>query len=201
MAPISKMSGGENPSVAPADRPPLAFKRLSPECGRGAFSCGDDEIDKWFRNKSLNHHQNYRCRVVTAHLNDNPAPVGFFAMCIRLERDDQLDTERRAASRSQSGLFTSVQLNSVAVQRTMQRQGFGTVLMGAALAEFYEIVIRTGIYALTLVAANRTVVDFYNQLGFVVYGDRDTSMPKMILPAASVVELIGTAGASSPQIS
>jgi GNAT superfamily N-acetyltransferase len=201
MAPISKMSGDESPSVTPADLPPLAFKRLSPECGRGAFSCGDADIDKWFRNKSLDHHQDYRCRVVTAHLNNNPTPVGFFAMCIRLEKDDQLDLDHRIESRSQSGLFTSVQLNSVAVHRTMQRQGLGTVLMGAALAEFYEIVIRTGIYALTLVAANRAVVDFYSKLGFVVYGDRDTSMPKMILPAASVVELIETAGGSSPQVS
>jgi GNAT superfamily N-acetyltransferase len=196
------MSGDESHPAKTAEfPPPLSFKRLSPECGRGAFSCGDNDIDRWFRGQSLNHHQNYRCRVVTAHLTNNPVPVGFFAMCIRLERDDQLEQARRAESRSQSGMFTSVQLNSVAVQRTMQRQGIGTVLMGAALAEFYEIVIRTGIYALTLVAANRSVVDFYERLGFIVYGDHDTSMPKMILPAASVVELIGAGGSATHLIS
>jgi GNAT superfamily N-acetyltransferase len=123
--------------------------------------------------------------------------MGFYAMTVQLEQASNLDRQTRGSTKSQGGFFSAVQLCSVAVEKAMQRQGFGTVLMGAALHDFYEIVVRTGIYAMTLMAANRDVVDFYSQLGFVVYGDPESHMPKMILPAASVIEIIERDGATT----
>jgi GNAT superfamily N-acetyltransferase len=186
-------SESEKPSDAlKAKAPPtLEFKRLTAECGRGAFACGNGDIDSWFRNKAFKHHQDLKARVVTAHLLNNAKPVGFYAMTIRLEKDDQLDMPRRMLARPQSGHFTSVQLCSVAVQRSLQRQGIGTILMGAALQDFYEVAVRTGIYALTLVAVDREVAKFYERLGFVQYGNPDAMQPKMLLPADSVIETLG----------
>jgi ribosomal protein S18 acetylase RimI-like enzyme len=128
--------------------------------------------------------------VVTAHFLGNPVPVGFYAMTIRLETESDLGPESGFRFFSQAGLFSAVRLCSVAVQLELHRQGFGTVLMGAALRDFYEIVTRTGINAMTLEAANHGVIAFYEGLGFVRYGRSDTPMPKMILPAKSVVEMI-----------
>src|SRR4051794_32697703 len=115
------------PRARTPNTPALVFRRLSPACGRGVFSCGDKEIDRWFRTQALDEHLNHRCRVVTAELSDDPSPVGFFAMCIRLEKDDELDPSERAHNRSDTGYFPSVQLSSVAVHASMQRQGIGTV--------------------------------------------------------------------------
>ncbi|WP_256442511.1 hypothetical protein [Bradyrhizobium sp. CCBAU 53338] len=42
------------------------------------------------------------------------------------------------------------------------------------------------------------MVSFYQRLGFVVYGDPNDPMPKVILPAASVVEAIEGAGPVNP---
>jgi len=47
-----------------------------------------------------------------------------------------------------------------------------------------------GIFALTLVAVDRPTTAFYQKLGFVVYGDPDATMPKMLLPARSVIETV-----------
>lgn len=62
-------------------------------------------------------------------------------------------------------------------------------MMGAAIRDFYEVAVRTGIYAMTLEAVDRNVAKFYERLGFVHYGDPERMMPKMLLPAASVIEL------------
>ena len=70
----------------------------------------------------------------------------------------------------------------------MQRQKLGTVMMCAVLGDFYEVAVRTGVYALTLVAINQDVASFYRGLGFVPYGP-DSDMPKLLLPSKSVIEM------------
>jgi ribosomal protein S18 acetylase RimI-like enzyme len=131
--------------------------------------------------------------VVTGHFVDDPASVvGFYAMSIQLEKEIELGSRHAAGSKGQSGSFATVQLWSVAVQKPLQRQGYGTVLMGAALRDFYEIVIRTGIFSMTLQAANAEVAKFYEKLGFTRYGYlSELAMPKMILPAQAVIDIIG----------
>jgi hypothetical protein len=62
--------------------------------------------------------------------------------------------------------------------------------MGTALQDFYEIVNRTGIFAMTLQALNRDLMDFYRKLGFEIYGNQYATMPKMILSAQAVVDTI-----------
>lgn len=188
--PTSTTNDAPEAPTKPPDRPPLQFKRLTAECGRGAFVCGNQDIDAWFRKDAWDHHCQLRARVVTGHLPGNSTPIGFYAMTMRLEKEDQLDRQSRASSRSQSGYFMSAQLCSVAVHRGVQRQGLGTILMGAALVDFYEVAVRTGIYALTLIAVDQEIAKFYKKLGFGFYGDMNAIMPKMILPAASVMEMI-----------
>jgi len=188
-SPTSTTSDGEKPQKANVR--PLEFRRLAADCGRGAFVCGDRDIDRWFRENALDHHNDLTCRVVTAHLADMPEPVaGFYAMTIRLEKEIELGGKNAAGSKGQGGQFAVVQLCYVAVQRDLQNQGYGTVLMGAALQDFYDVVIRTGIFAMTLQAANRDLMEFYQKLGFIVYGNTFAIMPKMILSAEAVIEII-----------
>jgi GNAT superfamily N-acetyltransferase len=160
---------------------------------RGTFVCGYRDIDRWFREDALKCHAELQYRVVTAHLvGQLDSVVGFYAMTTLLESQIELEGGSRwLGFRPQSGRFSTVQLSYVAVHRDLQRQGYGTVLMGAVLQDFYEVVIRTGIFSLTLQAINRDVMDFYKRLGFVQYGNPHAEMPKMILPAQSVIETIG----------
>jgi hypothetical protein len=62
--------------------------------------------------------------------------------------------------------------------------------MAAALQDFYDVVNRTGIFAMTLQASKRDLMQFYDKLGFVVYGNPQAVMPKMILSAEAVIETI-----------
>jgi len=183
--------GDGKPVEAKPTPPVLEFKRLGAQCNRGAFLCGNDDIDGWFKNNSLDHHNNLRARVTTAHLVGNNAPVGFFAMSWRIESADLLGSQRERSARPHNGYFASVRLSSVAVQREMQRQGIGTILMGAALDDFHIIAVRTGVFALTLEAVDRETMKFYDGLGFVPYGPADAMMPKMLLPADAIIAARG----------
>ena len=62
--------------------------------------------------------------------------------------------------------------------------------MGSVIQNFYEIAVRTGIYAMTLSAIDSKTTEFYERLGFVHYGDPGAAQPNMLLPSRSVIELI-----------
>jgi len=135
--------------------PELEFKRLSEHCRRDAFSCGDREIDRWFRKDALKAHSRMGAgfRVVTAHLVGDPRPAGFYALCMYLENENNLEKSGRPKLFSRSGFFPTLRLGYLAVNRSMQRQKIGTTIMGAVLDDFYQIAVRTGVYALTLTAS------------------------------------------------
>jgi GNAT superfamily N-acetyltransferase len=190
----TNVDGQQSAEATRTEPPTLEFKRLSADCRRGAFSCGQRDIDKWFKDKSFKHHQTLRTRVVTAHLLDNPNPVGFYALTMKLEPESLLERDKRLFSLSEGGYFPTVQLSWIAVQKQMQRKKLGTVMMGAVLGDFYEVAVRTGVYALTLVAINQDVANFYKGLGFVPYGP-DSATPKLLLPSKSVIEMAEQTGA------
>lgn len=156
--PTSQTSESETTNDARADPPALEFRRLTHHCARARFCCGHNEIDDWFRRQSHDDHEALACRVTTVHLIDNPDPVGFYAMTTRLQRVSEFAQYAPAGSRQQGGYLTTVQLSWVAVMRECQRRGFGTVMMGAALRDFYEIVIRAGVCAMTLQAIDLRVL-------------------------------------------
>jgi GNAT superfamily N-acetyltransferase len=185
--------GVESLLGSPSPAATLEFRSLGDPCRCDRFSCGDQDIDKWFRGKAAKQHGNLRCRVVTAHFVGNDAPVGFYSMCWRLEPEDLLHSDDRQwfsrFFRPESGMFATLQLQHVAVQKPLQRQGFGTVIMGHALNAYLNVVVTAGDIPLTLVAKNKDVESFYFDLGFRRYGE-SVDMPRMLLPSASVLELI-----------
>jgi GNAT superfamily N-acetyltransferase len=125
---------------------------------------------------------------MTGHLPNNPNPVGFYATAMKLEAVADLPREHRLQLRWDGGsLFPVMHLRYVGVVRPPQRQGFGRVLMGAALDDFYEVATRTGIFALTLVAIDQKTADFYMKLGFITFGNPDATQPSLLLPAAAVI--------------
>lgn len=188
------MSGGEsnNKNASPDDLT-LEIRRLTDQCSRAAFSCGEKDIDKWFQKKALKHHLSMNCRVVTGHLPGNAHPVGFYAATMRLENESDLPKEQKSLLNwdgwGSNRVFPAMHLRYVGVTKPMQRQGFGKVLMGAALEDFYQVATRTGIFALTLVAIDRKTANFYRKMGFIDFGDANVAQPKLLLPAASIIDL------------
>jgi GNAT superfamily N-acetyltransferase len=189
MANTSITNGSKKPARQKIDPARIEFKRLSADCPRGAFSCGYEHIDRFFNDRSLDEHTGLFARTVTAHLDGAAEPVGFYAMAIGPEPADQFAEEptfvQRIAAVFKSQQLTTVQLLWFGVQTGLQRQGIGTLLMGHALDDFYQVVDRTGVAALTLQPISSNAAAFYTEIGFRPYG----SGKRMLLSADAVLEV------------
>jgi GNAT superfamily N-acetyltransferase len=94
--------------------------------------------------------------------------------------------------RAQLSSLHAVHLQWVAVETDLQRSGIGTLLMGSAIEDFYQIADRTGIAALTLTPISNAAASFYGSLGFITYGSGD--LPPMFLPAETVIRARESSG-------
>ena len=177
----------------------IDFRRLSASCPRGPFSCGYVHIDDFFNNKALEEHDSLFARTVTAHLDGADSPVGFYSMAIGSEPADQFTEQQSLIDRIKYQFFrsqqlTTVQLIWVAVASSSHRMGIGTLLMGHALDDFYQIVDRTGVAALTLQPISTNARMFYDSIGFKPYA----SGKRMLLSAEAVIATRALLKASPP---
>ena len=189
------MSGEENKPNPEADKPDppiLEFKRLTAECGRGAFSCGEREVDEWFRGACLKDHSNLKMRTVIAREVDDLRVSGFYTLRLQTEKLSDLSGSSKINIFSPGGYVPVVRVCWVAVRNDVQRRGFGTVIMGSVPKDFHEIVLKTGLSFLTLSAINEKTTEFYARLGFQRYGSKST-YPSMFLNAQAVIESLGEA--------
>lgn len=179
-------------TLAPEKRLPLKISPLVDPPRRGAFACGERDIDEYFLDKAHKHHSGLRCRISVAHSAVDDTLVGFYGLSIKLESEQLLDKAFHGKVRAERAQFASVHLDWLAVQKPLQRQGNGTTIMGAALRSFYDVVMVTGIIGMTLVALDAKAVAFYESLGFAKYGPLVLPQ-KMFLPAQTVVDLVRAA--------
>lgn len=175
------------PKADRAPTPTIEFRRLGSKVGRGAFLCGEREIDDWV-GSAFKHHERLNARVWAAHLKGNDAIAGFYALRIRLEPDNDIDGHG-GAFRSEDSRFAAVQLMYLGVQQRLQGTGIGELMMGHAIREFGHVADRTGICAMTLVAINAQRADWYQRLGFRPYGT-PCERPKLFLPAKAAIAMV-----------
>lgn len=183
---MSASSAKSEDVKSPAGQP-LEFRHLDAACRRDGFSCGLHEIDKWFRKTSVRCHDGFKSRVTTAHFLGNTSPVGFYSLRIALEDESLLDRSDRHILRPERRVFASLQLEYIAVQRSLLGMGLGEQVLIHAVNAFHDVVLATGIVAMTLVAANERAVRFYERLAFRRYGSAGSQ--RMLLPALTAVEM------------
>jgi GNAT superfamily N-acetyltransferase len=181
-------TSGQRPDRKKIDPARIEFRRLSATCRRGAFSCGYVHIDNFINTQAMDNHQSLFARTITAHLDGNDTPIGFYAMTAGPEPADLFVEEQSLFERIKSQFFskdqlTTVQLLWVGVESSLHRQGIGTLLMGHALDAFYQVVDCTGIAALTLSPISANAATFYASMGFKPYA----SGKRMFLSAEAVI--------------
>lgn len=197
---ILSISGKTLTSSQKIDPSRITFRRLCESIDRGAFYCGEVLIENWFGAFAFRDHSSLYSRVITAHLDNNSDPVGFFAMTLNTESESEISGHWSVKDYIFSGSsMIVVHLKYVAVREGLHRQGIGTLLMGRALDDFAMIADRAGAYAITLVYLSDDTRKFYESLGFEYYGRRKKAR-KMLLPAQSVLEAMMQEEASSKAI-
>ena len=172
----------------------LRYEPLSAACPKGAFSCGDSDIDSWFLKRSHDQHDRLRCRVTTVHLGDNPAVVAFYSLRVTLEDETLLAPSNPIKFWATARVFPSLHLEWLAVHGPYQGKKIGTVIMGRVLETFRDAVLETGLPVLTLIPINDRVRAFYTRLGFDPYAAHK-GRPNLMLPGQSVLDMYNKAKA------
>ncbi|WP_295191129.1 N-acetyltransferase [uncultured Brevundimonas sp.] len=169
----------------PFDIADLEFRPLSDDCPRGAFSCGDRDIDRWFLKKADDSHREFQSRVTTVHAPTGLCPVGFFALSWIAERESLLPQSPKSRD-----YFPALHLEYVAVRRDFQGHGIGQYIMGRVLELYLDAADATAVPALTLIALNERAERFYKDLGFAPYAREEFGAGKrMLLPIQTALEL------------
>ena len=164
------------------------FKPLSASVAREAFSCGDDEIDRWFRKKALEFHDSCKGRVITVHhpsSEDGQAaqhPVAFFAFAIAPQPESHLDKSHRFRRYvvQPHRCFLSLEIQYIAVRASRQNRNIGRLIMGWLVQHFIDAIDRFAIPVMTLNAINERAEKLYREFGFQKYGDQASR--RLMLP-------------------
>ncbi|WP_156379025.1 MULTISPECIES: hypothetical protein [Rhizobium] len=135
---------------------------------RGAFCCGVDRIDNFFRNNALKSHKAYAQRVFVASKHGDKTPVGFYALTIMTFRPGMSEAADKKFGRFDA--IPSIYLTMIARDKGASK-GLGTHMMLDAFKRSLEVREHVGVYALTLHAYNDDVRSIYEKLGFQVFAD------------------------------
>lgn len=175
----------------------LEYRPLSDQCPRGAFSCGDPDIDEWFLKRSKGNHDGLKCRVTTVHIGAAPEVVAFYSLKIALEDERMLEKTNPMRFWAQNRIYPALHLEWLAVDKGHQKRQIGTAVMGRVLETFRDAVLETGIPVLTLVPINDEVQAFYAKLGFYAYAAHQKRRD-MMLPGQSVLDMYEKAVTGQP---
>jgi GNAT superfamily N-acetyltransferase len=151
----------------------IRFEPLGPEHDRGAFCCGNDTVNNFFRD-CMDEHQGYRCRVHVALDNESSALLGYYALRLLL-----VGPKKYAQP--------EIELQMIGVQGDLQGQGIGTALMANAFEKIYSVAKTIGVTSLWLDAANERAAGFYARLGFEPV---DVGTMKMFIPVKTIIEVV-----------
>lgn len=134
------------------------------------FVCGEADIDKWFRAKSLKDHIRHKHIVTCAHLApDSLHPVGFFALSTVIEEARNLPSVSYIPFFGPPHYFPWLSMVYLAVDKAHQRQGIGSTMMVRVIRDFADLGERIGLPLLILTPLNGKLADFYEKLGFERY--------------------------------
>jgi ribosomal protein S18 acetylase RimI-like enzyme len=134
---------------------------------RDGFDCGSEPLNLFLRQTARQHAERGISRtfvLVDENASDPKPIVGFFSLNLcQIESESLSPAEARKLPRNVSG----IRLGRLAVAKDRQRQGFGKILLAAALGKFIEIFNTAGGIGLFVDAKDLAAKRYYEQFGFV----------------------------------
>ena len=134
---------------------------------RDGFDCGSELLNLFLKQTARQHAERgiSRTFVLVDEIASEPKPIlGFFSLNIcQIQSETLAPVEAKKLPRIVSG----VRLGRLAVAKEHQRQGFGKVLLAAAMEKFMEIFNRAGGIGLFVDAKDQEAKRYYEQFRFV----------------------------------
>lgn len=161
----------------------LTILSLSGNHNRKEFDCGKTELNEWLNRFARQHQERDISQTFVAVDPALPSKIlGFYALTACEVVTEELPAEIAARLPRKA---PGVRLGRLAVDRSVQRQRVGQLLLMDALRRSCEIRKHVGMFALFVDAKDEDAVAFYEKYGFLAFPD---SPKTLVLPLAKVCE-------------
>jgi GNAT superfamily N-acetyltransferase len=147
----------------------LTIQPLTGSHDRNRFECGSAALDLWLRNTAGQHQKRGISRAFVAVCDDEPARIrGHYALTACEVVASALPGDlAKKLPRSVPG----VRLGRLAVDRSVQRQGLGEILLVDAIRRANHVTTHIGVHALFVDAKDEQAARFYRAYGFKPFPD------------------------------
>ncbi|OGA46318.1 MAG: GNAT family N-acetyltransferase [Betaproteobacteria bacterium RIFCSPLOWO2_12_FULL_62_58] len=142
----------------------LSIQPLRGNHDRSRFDSGSGELDLWLRQTAQQHQRRGISKTFVAVADDEPSRVlGFYALtaCEVVSQDLPDDLAKRLPRK-----VPGIRLGRLAVDRTVQGQGLGELLLMDALDRARRVLEHVGVHALFVDAKDERAAAFYRKYGF-----------------------------------
>ncbi|MGC8548198.1 MAG: GNAT family N-acetyltransferase [Acidobacteriaceae bacterium] len=157
---------------------------------RAAFTCGEEALDRYFRERASRDMQNGLAAVfIVVPENDLRNIVGFFTLSSQQIACAALPEELRKKTGRYSVVGVTL-LGRMAVAKEFQKRRLGRFILFAALCEAWKATSHVSSFAVVVDAKSEGVVPFYEKYGF-----RRLAANRLMLPMKTIADLIGSHGA------
>lgn len=148
----------------------MLIEPLTRQHDRKSFDCGDDEINRFLREKALQDHERDLSRTMVLST-DEEIPVkpviGYHTLVMAQVRQEEVPNDRPKIKRP----IPVILLGQIGVDRKFAGRGFGDLLLTDAQARCDEISRKVGIRALMLDARSERLAEWYAKHDFVRFPD------------------------------
>ncbi|OJY69941.1 MAG: GNAT family N-acetyltransferase [Sphingobium sp. 66-54] len=143
----------------------ITFEALGKHHDRSRFSCGQADLDGWFRRRAGQDDRRDVARVFVA-TDSELGVVGFYSLsAFKLELGELPEEIARKLPRYESG-YPAVLIGRLARDVRMRGQGFGEVLAVDAIRRILGVAETLEVLAIIVDAKDERAAAFYEGLGF-----------------------------------
>jgi GNAT superfamily N-acetyltransferase len=142
----------------------LSIQPLTGRHNRGAFESGSAQLDVWLRQTAQQHQNKGISKTFVAVTDDAPSRIlGFYALtvCEVVAQDLPGDLAKKLPRR-----VPGIRLGRLAVDRSMQGQRLGELLLVDAIKRAKLVLEHVGVHALFVDAKDDQAAAFYRKYGF-----------------------------------
>lgn len=159
----------------------LRIEPLGKHHDRGRFSCGQPELDEWFRQRASQDEKRNVARVFVA-VDADQGVVGFYSLSSLSLALENLP-EKLVRKLPRYGAIPAALIGRLARDEQTRGQGVGELLLADAIQRILAAGRSIAVFAIVVDAKNDRAVDFYRAFGFQPF----PSQPRrLFLPTATV---------------
>jgi len=142
----------------------LSIQPLTGRHERSAFESGSAQLDAWLRQTAQQHQRRGISKTFVAVADDAPSRIlGFYALtaCEVLTEELPPDLAKKLPRK-----IPGIRLGRLAVDRSVQGQGLGELLLVDAIARARLVLEHVGVHALFVDAKDERAAAFYRKFDF-----------------------------------